>query len=427
MNSGDSTKTSWRPLVAAWLGWAFDGLDGYLYVMVAFPFVRQLVLAEKGLPLDSVGASLNDEVGTKAAIIQAVFLVGWALGGIVFGRIGDRLGRSRTLTLTILTYAIFTGVSFFAQTWWHLLIFRFLAALGIGGEWAAGSALVAETLPKRHRSLASAVLQSGYILGCMAAALSAGWISHHFGERYVFLVGVLPAFVTLWIRHSVPEPAEWAAAAKDQPPPRVIDLFAPGLRRTTVLLLIHISICLTVVWAFLFFTPQIVARIPDVQSWTAAQVTALKTNVTVAYFAANIAANFLATYLVKTIGARFAFAALMFGAFISLLIGFRTQPSLSTIYWMTCAFACTGLALFAIFPLYVPLLFPTLLRTLGAGLTYNFGRIAAAAGTLGAGAITHWAGGPSQAIFWIGLLYVPGVAVCMLLPTVDSRQQPASQ
>src|SRR5262245_25809646 len=142
--------------------------------MVAGRFLAQLVGNEHGVSAAAVAGNpeLLDEAQTKGAIIQAVFLVGWACGGAFFGRIGDRLGRSRTLTLTILTYAVFTGLSFFAARWWHLLIFRFLAALGIGGEWAAGCALVSESLPSKHRAWVSATLQSGYILGCIAATLT---------------------------------------------------------------------------------------------------------------------------------------------------------------------------------------------------------------------------------------------------------------
>lgn len=102
----------WKALAAAWLGWAFDGLDGYLYIMVAMPFVKTLLAKEAKIDVSEVA---QDDVVAKAAIIQAVFLVGWAVGGAVFGRVGDRLGRTRTLTLTILTYAIFTGMAFFAQ------------------------------------------------------------------------------------------------------------------------------------------------------------------------------------------------------------------------------------------------------------------------------------------------------------------------
>ena len=102
-------------------------------------------------------------------MIQAAFLVGWALGGGFFGRIGDRLGRARALVLTILTYALFTGLSFFAQTWWHLMICRFLAALGIGGEWAVGASLLSETWPRRWRPWIAATLQRAVNIGVLLA------------------------------------------------------------------------------------------------------------------------------------------------------------------------------------------------------------------------------------------------------------------
>src|SRR6187200_1288598 len=136
----DISGTQWKSGLAAWLGWFFDGLDMHLYTLVALPFVAQLL---------HVSSTRDPSVGRHASIIQAAFLVGWALGGGFFGRIGDRLGRSRALSLTILTYALFTGMSCVAQTWWQLLIFRFLAALGIGGEWAVGSSLLSETWPRR--------------------------------------------------------------------------------------------------------------------------------------------------------------------------------------------------------------------------------------------------------------------------------------
>jgi len=148
---GELRPEQWRSGIAAWLGWFFDGLDMHLYTLVAAPFVMELLQA--ATPADPV-------VRERSSWIQAAFLVGWALGGGFFGRIGDRLGRSRALSLTILTYAAFTGLSFLATAWWHLLIFRFLSALGVGGEWAVGSSLLTETWPKAWRPWIAAVLQA---------------------------------------------------------------------------------------------------------------------------------------------------------------------------------------------------------------------------------------------------------------------------
>src|SRR4051812_25230521 len=158
----DLSSQQWKSGIAAWLGWLFDGLDMHLYVLVATPFVAELLNT----------AQDNPDVKLKGSWIQAAFLIGWALGGGFFGRIADRLGRSRALMLTILTYALFTGLSFFAQTWWQLFLFRFLAALGIGGEWAVGASLLSETWPKRWRPWMAAVLQTGVNIGVLLAGLA---------------------------------------------------------------------------------------------------------------------------------------------------------------------------------------------------------------------------------------------------------------
>src|SRR5438067_12581430 len=138
----DLSAQQWKSGAAAWLGWLFDGLDMHLYVLVAAPFVAELL---------DVASEKDPLVGYYSSWMQAAFLIGWALGGGFFGRIADRLGRSRALTLTILTYALLTGRSYFAQTWWQLLLFRFMAALGIGGGWAVGASLLAERLARRGR------------------------------------------------------------------------------------------------------------------------------------------------------------------------------------------------------------------------------------------------------------------------------------
>src|SRR4051812_3177669 len=223
-DAGRLTSAQWKSGIAAWLGWLFDGLDMHLYTMVAAPFVALLL-----------AANVNDDaVKMKSAWIQAAFLVGWALGGGFFGRIGDRMGRSRALSLTILTYAAFTGLSFFAQTWWQLMIFRFLAALGIGGEWAVGASLLSETWPKKWRPWIAAVLQSGVNVGVLFATL-ANVLLAAAPPRSLFLVGILPALLVFWIRRAVPEPEEWCAAKKCARPEQlgISNLFLGEIRRVT--------------------------------------------------------------------------------------------------------------------------------------------------------------------------------------------------
>src|SRR5438270_379088 len=195
----DLSPQQWKSGAAAWLGWLFDGLELHLYTLVATPLVIQLLGA---------ASSADPAVKEKSAYIQAAFLIGWAVGGAFFGRLGDILGRSRALALTVLTYALCTGLCATAQTWWQLMIFRFIAALGIGGEWAVGASLLTETWPRAWRPWLAAILQTGVNVGIMLASL-ATFLLAGFPPRYVFLVGILPALLVLWIRWAVPEPEEW--------------------------------------------------------------------------------------------------------------------------------------------------------------------------------------------------------------------------
>ncbi len=418
----------WKALIVAFLGWCFDGLDGYLYVIVALPYVRQLLENDYGKGLVPAGATEQ-----TAALVQCVFLVGWALGGAIFGRLGDSLGRCRTLTLTILCYALFTGLTFFAQSWWHLLIFRFIAALGIGGEWAAGAALVSEVLPRRHRAWASAALQSGYMVGMMGAVLTAKQFSlitiggEPLEPRWVFLVGVAPALLTLWIRWAVPEPERWSEAKSRSAPPPMSALFQGGLARTTLLLTALTSIALTTVWAFLYFGPQLIRKLPGIPD---NERTAFASDVTIAYLVTNIIANFVGTHIAMFLGYRKTFFLYMLGGLLVFTIGYGhpyipwappiTKDNVTLLFCLT-AFFCLGL--FGMFPLYIPPLFPTLVRTLGAGFTYNVGRLFSAAGALGGGLLINTLG-DSGAIWWSGLLFLPGLAICLVIP--EPREDAAS-
>lgn len=401
------TSTQWKALIAAFLGWMFDGLDGYLYVMVANRFVAQL------LHKDPITGPTDPETIQKATIIQSVFLVGWALGGAFFGRVGDRLGRARTLTLTVLTYAVFTGLSYFSQEWWHLLIFRFVAALGIGGEWAAGSALVAETLHHKHRSWSSAFLQSGYMAGCICASLTAG-IMKSLDPRWVFVVGVVPAFLTVFIRAAVPEPASWKAARDTHAVPPIAALFAPGLARTTILVTLFSAITVTMAWAFLFFVPMVVQELT--KTWAPPDRQALAMKVAIVYFLVNIAANFFATYFARAVGYRKAFFFMMLASFAAYQVGFRLPLNTTNIYVVSSIAVFFSLGYYGMFPMYIPALFPTLVRTLGAGFTYNAGRLVGAVGVFFMTTLREHMGSAALSIAWLGVLFIPGMILALMLP-----------
>lgn len=399
------TTVQWKALAAAFLGWMFDGLDGYLYVMVAGAFVGRLL----GKPAS------DPETISKSTIIQSVFLVGWAVGGVVFGRVGDRLGRARTLTYTVLTYAIFTGLSFFATQWWHLLIFRFVAALGIGGEWAAGSALVSETLPRRHKVWGSAFLQSGYMSGCILASLTSGLL-RAYDPKWVFVVGVVPALLTVFIRAAVPEPESWRQASRGGPLPSVWSLLAPGQRRTTVLVTLFVSLSMVLAWAVLFFVPKIVDHdLPEAAGWTPAQKAEFNTRLAVVFFSANIVGNFAATYLAQRLGYRKSFFIMLAAALVVFLYGFSRPLNTTNLFWITPVAFFFGLGFYGNFPLYIPPLFPTLIRTLGAGFAYNVGRLVSAVGVFFVGQIVQTQGA-AKAVWLTSFLFIPAMLLALALP-----------
>lgn len=404
----------WRSGIAAWLGWMFDGLDMHLYTLVAAPFVMELLRA----------SSVADQaVKDKSAYIQAAFLVGWALGGGFFGRLGDLLGRSRALSLTILTYAIFTGLSFFAQSWWQLMIFRFIAALGIGGEWAVGSALLSETWPKKWRPWIAAVLQTGVNLGVLLACAANFLLAEN--DRYpriVFLVGVLPAFLVFWIRKSVPEPEEWHAAQKTAvAKPSVLELFRGEVLRTTVLTIIVCATSLTAWWSFMFWNTQHLRNLPSVASMAGPEREKLVTFGFFLVIGISIFGNFFAGWLASRIGYRKSIS-MMSACFLLAFIGTYGVPRdhHSLLMWIPAIGFFSGM--FGLFTMYLPPLFPTLLRTTGAGFCYNIGRIAAAAGTIYFGLYAK-VGDFRVALLCAGFLLVPTVFVALMLPEPKSLHE----
>jgi len=407
------SRQQWRSGIAAWLGWTFDGLDMHLYTLVAPPFVAQLIGAL---------STTDARVGHYGSIIQGGFLLGWALGGGFFGRVGDRIGRSRALSLTVLTYAIFTGLSFFAGAWWHLLIFRFLAALGIGGEWAVGASLLSETWPRKWRPWIAAVLQSGVNVGILIACLAL-YIMALAPPRYVFLVGILPALLVFWIRRAVPETEEWQAAkanARDVEP-RVGDLFSGDVRRVSLWVMLACAVSLTAHWAFMFWHQQHLRNLPDVLDWNSGEKNRLASKALYLVIGSSIVGNFFAGGLARRIGYRWAISSMFLLYFFGMLGAYYVpRDHQALLWWFPIIGFCQGA--FALFTMYLPPLFPTLLRTTGAGFCYNIGRIFAAAGTVFFGLFSSF-GNHRMGLFYAGFLFLPAAVIALFLPNVTDSQQ----
>jgi MFS family permease len=415
----DLSPAQWRSGTAAVLGWLFDGLDMHLYTLVATPFVAILI---------GVADTRDPAVGRYSSIIMAAFLAGWAFGGAFFGRLGDRLGRSRALRLTILTYAIFTGLSFFVQTWWQLMIVRFIAALGVGGEWAIGASLLSETWPRRWRAWIAAVLQTGVNVGILLAILS-NQLMASFEPRYLFLVGILPAFLVVWIRRAVPEPEEWHGARKraqaQDAVPGVGALFAPALRGRTIRVIAVCAIALTAHWAFLFWHLHHLRTLPEVVGLSAEAKNRLASYALYLVIIASTVGNFGAAVIARRIGYRLAIAVFLACYFVVMVTVYgQPRDHQALLRWFPVIGFFHGV--FALFTMYLPPLFPTLLRTTGAGFCYNIGRLVSAGGVVLFGLVSP-VGDARLTLLAAGCLFLPGAIIALTLPDMrDDGAEPAT-
>lgn len=391
----------------------FDGLDMHLYTLVATPLVAELLLS----------SPTNPAVGQKGALIQAAFLVGWALGGAFFGRIGDVIGRSKALSLTILTYAVFSGLGFLATEWWHLLVFRFLAALGIGGEWAVGSSLLSETWPKTWRPWIAATLQTAVNVGILLACLS-GWILENQAPKTIFLVGILPALLVFWIRRAVPEPEEWkkARSGDQRQMPGILDLFRGEVAAVTWRVLLICGVSLTAHWTFMFWQQAQVRSLPEVVHLSAAEKNRFATTALFLLMFGSIIGNYLAGWLAVVMGYRRAIASMLAAyAAVMFLTYWRETDWGQLRICLVLIGTCQGV--FALFTMCLPPLFPTLLRTTGAGFCYNFGRILSAGGVVFFGLFSA-VGDPRIALYHAGFLFLPAALIALLLPEPQDDEPP---
>lgn len=423
------TPYQWLVLFAAWLGWGFDVFDALLFNYVSRLCIPSLL----GIPHDD--PSLQQSVTLWTGIITSVLLFGWALGGILFGKITDRLGRSRTLLITMLTYAIATAACAFAPNIWVLLLFRFIASLGIGGEWAAGAALVAETVPEKKRVTAGALLYTAAPAGLFLATFVTDLFTRQLDSiasnpdlswRAVFLTGLIPAGIALLIRMKVREPEIWQAAAEV---PRIRELFTPELRKRTIGGIAMATVALLTWWSCNAFVPALASFLAtEAHVQGGAPLGEIKARfLTVGTTAFNIG-GLLGTLLTIPIATHLGRRA-MFAGYFTLgagAIAFSFSEGLAPEARLY-SFFFTGLTVFGIFgafTFYLPELFPTRLRGTGSGFTYNAARFITALGPFLVGAVAGNSASTSEllsVIRWVGVVPVVGLILVLLGVVVETR------
>jgi len=425
------TGNQWLVLTVAWLGWIFDSMDSTLYAMVLQPALQELLGAE------------NSTRGIEwyGGIIFSVFLIGWALGGVLFGVLADYIGRTKTMILTILIYSIFTGMAALSHTWWELLLYRFLTALGIGGEWAAGAALVAETWPEAKRAKAAGILQSAWAAGFFFAAL-ANLFFGAYGWRILFLIGILPALVTLLIRFMVKEPARWLKVSEDrrqaiqkapnaprsQEEQELLEfslerLFRRDLRRRTVVGSLLAFVAVFGLWGATNWTPTLVRELLATRNLDPAEV-----NRYVSYSVMSLNAGALVGYLAfgpiaDRIGRRAAFFLMCLGSFVMLPVTFYTPRDYTVLLWLLPVLGFFNNGIFSGFPIYLPELYPTSIRATGVGFCFNVGRILASTGPLVKGYLGTLFE-PGKAASLIGIVYLVGIAALPFAPETKGKPLP---
>jgi MFS family permease len=429
------TRYQWLVIFAAWCGWGFDVFDALLFNFVAPTCVPVLLGLEPG----SVDARSATFLWT--GIITAILLVGWASGGFLFGLVADRIGRQRTLLITILLYSAGSALCAVAQDIWQLAAFRAIASLGIGGEWAVGAALVAETVPDSRRVEAGAILFTASPLGFALAGflnyqIAGVWLadSPETGWRYVFLCGLIPAALAILVRFFLHESDRWQDAAKREPPPRPAVLFSPALRARTTSGLFTAVMALLTWWTVGAFSPLLSASLAHdhallngfdavTSKLLAEQWKAESSNW---FNVGGLIGSLLSIPLARQFSRRTMFGLYYLVTLVAILgvFGLELEPHARVRGFLLLGIGIYGI--FAVFTFYLPELFPTRLRALGSGVCYNSGRLLTAGGAFIVGAVSARAGGSTQTLLqillWVAL--IPVVALVGSRRIVETRGAP---
>lgn len=499
----DLNRYHWFVLVVAALGWLFDCLDQQLFILArpqamaelldpkAFESSRfpRFLLAIRSLqPAVGTPEKLKFWNQTFGDISTSVFIAGWATGGLIFGMLGDRIGRARTMLITILMYSICTGLSALSVSVFDFALYRFLTGLGVGGEFAVGVALVAEVMPQRARPNALTFLQALSAFGNISAALINWRLGLADGEslptspwRIMFCIGALPALLALVIRRHLQEPRQWQAVARDKQLGSYAELFGdPTWRKHAILGLVLACSGVIGLWAVGFYTPDLIRQVqtkpltrfvyereiaaaesagdsnrlsalkeifdlweegkeadtPENLKDTKKKVDAeikgkVTTNQSLTSISINVGA-FFGMYgfglLAQRIGRKPTFAIALLAAFTSTVIVFYTLQELWQIFVLVPVMGFCQLSLFGGYAMYFPELFPTRLRSTGTSFCYNVGRFVAALGPIVKIGLNYAFSGFDEPLRYAGMtmcgVFLIGLLVLPFLPETRGKPLP---
>jgi len=405
------TQNQVRGFWAAWAGWALDGMDSFIYALVLTPAIREL------LPRSGIAAT-SDNVVSYGAILFALFLIGWGLS-MIWGPVADRFGRVRTLALTILCYSVFTLLSAFATGVWQLALFRLLAGVGIGGEWAMGGTFVAEEWPEDRRQMGAGYLHTGYYFGFFLAAIANYFIGAKYGWRWMFAVGGTPALLVTFIQYGVHESKAWRRKREIARPTMMAafaKLFSSTYARRTWLNSLYLLVSIVGLWAGSVYVPTSVTQIAVREGYSAADAARLASYGTMVLSVGTILGCLVLPPLAESLGRRLTLGVYFVVMFVSIAVGFGYVfylPHALAPFMVVLFFLGVGGANFAMYTLWLPEQYSTECRASAFAFATSVGRFAGAGITflVGAGvAYFHTIGTPvalTSIAFLIGLLLLP--------------------
>ncbi len=398
-------------------------MDSTIYVLVLQPALHDLLRAPGGGPVTA------EVIGWYGGIIITIFLIGWAIGGVLFGILADHFGRTRALVFTILIYAVFTGMAAISQTWWQLALFRFLTALGIGGEWAAGATLVAEVWPEDKRTKAAGLLQSAWAAGFFVAAVL-NLLLRNCGWRPIFVVGVAPALVALFIFVRVREPERWVKARAEERraggarPLKLAELFAPGLLRATLVGSGLAFVAVFGLWGATNWTPTLIRALPELQGMNASELTSRVSYATMLLNVGALAGYLSFGPLADRVGRRRVFALMCVGSLVMLPATFLTPRTYAQVLLLLPLLGFFNNGIFSGFPIYLPELYPTRIRATGAGFCFNIGRVLASTGPFVTGCLVTALGSFGRAASAVAVIYLVGLLILPFAPETKGQPLP---
>jgi MFS family permease len=428
------TLAQWYTLLAANLGWLFDGFETYALILTIGPAMRSLLV-------QSQYAQIPAYIGT----VIAITLLGWGIGGLVGGVLSDYIGRRRMMIYAILAYSIMTGLTALAFDWVSFAILRFLVGVAIGSEWATGSSMMAELWPAHARGKGASLMQAGFGIGFFLASFVWLFMSQLGPDawRYMFLLGVLPALLTFWIRIAVPESELWKRTNDSRRAARervrsgqsmgeedvalarftVADLFADPDVRQRVILVFLMSLTTTLAWwGISTWVPPYVASIAGKANLPAQQWASYAA---MAYNAGGVLGYVLLGFFADAVGRKP--VAMVFFAMSLILtpVLFMWTQDLHALLWVAAINGFFSLGQYSWMPVWLPELFPTRMRATAVAFAFNAPRFVAFLGPLLAGTLIVQFGGFSKAAGIVSVIYILGFVVAPFLPETRGRPLPA--